>query len=159
MLLKMRRYAVLLVLSLLICGSSCTNYSKLNIMTVGLSDFRLVNTNRAVITFKAYIDNPLDKEITLTSFNGKVFKDQSHFANVMLDGDVTVLPHAREEIFIKALVDLVDPLALLSSGLDISKWDKGTFRLDGKASLKSTPGGKRNFKFRNITLDQIVEKL
>lgn len=159
MLLKMRRYAGLFVFVLLIFCSSCTNYAKVDILTVGMSDFKLVSTNRAVITFKAYVNNPLNKEITLSSFDGKVFKDNSHFANVTLDGDVTIAPYERGDVYVKALVDLIDPLALLSSGLDISNWDKNTFRMDGKVSLKSTPGVKRSFKFKNVTLDQVIEKL
>ena len=127
-------------------------------MSVEVKDFKLNTTGRATVTLKAYIDNPLNKEISLVYLGGKLYKDQAHFADIEFD-DLSIAPNSKGEVFVDVTIDLIDPLALLSSGLDISKWDKDTFRLDGKAMLKSDPGGKRSFKFKNVTFNQIIDRL
>ena len=158
MMLKMRRYIALFVVIILVGCTSCTNYRQINIMSVEVKDFKLNTTSRATVTLKAYIDNPLSKEISLLYLGGKLYKDQAHFADIEFD-DLSIEPNSKGEVFVDVTIDLIDPLALLSSGLDISKWDKDTFRVDGKAMLKSEPGGKRSFKFKNVTFNQIIERL
>ena len=154
----MRRYIALFVAIILVGCTSCTNYRQINIMSVEVKDFKLNTTSRATVTLKAYIDNPLSKEISLIYLGGKLYKDQAHFADIEFD-DLSIAPNSKGEVFVDVTIDLIDPLALLSSGLDISKWDKDTFRVDGKAMLKSEPGGKRSFKFKNVTFNQIIDRL
>ena len=154
----MRRYIALFVAIILVGCTSCTNYRQINIMSVEVKNFKLNTTSRATVTLKAYIDNPLSKEISLVYLGGKLYKDQAHFADIEFD-DLSIAPNSKGEVFVDVTIDLIDPLALLSSGLDISKWDKDTFRVDGKAMLKSEPGGKRSFKFKNVTFNQIIDRL
>ena len=158
MMLKMRRYIALFVAIILVGCTSCTNYRQINIMSVKISELKLNTTSRATVTLKAYIDNPLNKEISLIYLGGKLYKDQAHFANVEFD-DLSIAPNSKGEVFVNVTVDFIDPLALFSSGFDMLKLDQETFRLDGKAMLKSDPGGKRSFKFKNVTFNQIIERL
>lgn len=53
---------------------------------------------------------------------------------------------------------IVDPLSLLSGGLNISTWDVDNFRLTAKLTVGTDKGGKRVFKVKEMPIKNIIKR-
>lgn len=147
---------IILFLSLILVLGGCNPYREVKFESFKLSSFELVSTSRATIVFAAAIDNPLKSSISLLSVDGTVLKEYTSFAKITLLEEVVVPAHTKGEVMVRISIELLDPMALLSMGLNIRSWDLEDFRTSAKITFKLGSGGSKTFKFRNVPLERMV---
>jgi hypothetical protein len=154
----MKRLQILILLFGLLV-SSCTNFNELDIKSVKLQRFNLVNTSRADVSFNFLVDNPTNSSIIVTSAEGFITKKGVNFAQIGLLKADTISSRVLSSGILSFQVDLLDPISLLSMGLNISSWRVQDFNLDAKISIRTSKGYKKVIKFKDVPLDRLVNRL
>lgn len=154
----MKRLQFLLLLFGLLV-TSCTNFNELDIKSVKLQKFNLVNTSRADVSFEFLVDNPTNSSLIITSAEGFITKKGVNFAQIGLLKADTISPRSVSNgVFAFQLV-LLDPISLLSMGLNISSWRVQDFNLDASITIKTSSGHKKTLKLKEVPLDHLVNRL
>ncbi len=147
----------LLFISLLF--TSCSKLGQVEIKELNVKSFRLINTSSAHVEVEFIIHNPTNKELLLCNADGVLKRGEVNFALVSLQHCDTV---AANRVSVNTLVfklDLLDPISLLSMGLNLSQWKFSDFRVDARAFIKPLPGRKRVIKIKNIPLENLSKRL
>ncbi|MPM68740.1 hypothetical protein SDC9_115674 [bioreactor metagenome] len=55
-------------------------------------------------------------------------------------------------------VELLDPLALLSMGLNISTWDIKDFEINARTTVKTSTGLRKQIKLKKVPLQNLINK-
>lgn len=139
--------------------ASCTNFSEVDIKNIKLHEFNLVNTSRANVSFEYLIDNPTNSTLTVTSADGFITKNGVNFAQLGLLKADTIAPRTVSSSVVAIQVNLLDPISLLSMGLNVSSWRVQDFNLDARITVKTSSGYKKIFKFKNVPLEHLVDRL
>lgn len=153
----MKRFFFLLIS--VIALTSCNKFKDIEVDFVSLSSFRLHSTSQAELSFDVIVDNPTDNTIILNGINGMIRKSDRDFAAVSLKETVSVPPMSREKRTVVVSFSLLDPMALLSIGLNIDSWDMSDFKVNGTLYLKTDSGLKHKFRFKNVTLERMLKIL
>lgn len=153
----MKRFVFLLIS--VIALTSCNKFKDIEVDFVSLSSFRLHSTSQAELSFDVIVDNPTDNTIILNGINGMIRKSDRDFAAVSLKEPVSVPPMSREKRTVVVSFSLLDPMALLSIGLNIDSWDMSDFKVNGTLYLKTDSGLKHKFRFKNVTLERMLKIL
>ena len=154
----MKRLLFLTLLSIAFL-SSCTNFNELDIKSVKLQKFTLVNTSRADVSFECLVDNPTNSSLIVTSAEGFITKKGVNFAQLALLRADTIAAKAVSSSFVVIQVNLLDPISLLSMGLNISSWKVDDFNIDARITIKTSSGYKKVLKFKDVPLDHLVSRL
>ncbi len=154
----MKRLLVLLAFLPLVL-SSCSKLGEVEVRELELKSFQLLSTTSANIEVEYVIHNPTSKKLMLDNVNGFLKKGDVNFAQVTLIEADTV---AAKRVSINRLVfklDIQDPLSLLSMGLNISKWHYSDFTVDARAVVKTSGGGRRVIKFKDMSMENLLKRL
>ena len=154
----MKRLLVLLAFLPLVL-SSCSKLGEVEVRELELKSFQLLSTTSANIEVEYVIHNPTSKKLMLDNVNGFLKKGDVNFAQVTLIEADTV---AAKRVSINRLVfklDIQDPLSLLSMGLNISKWHYSDFTVDARAVVKTSGGGRRAIKFKDMSMENLLKRL
>jgi len=154
----MKRLLVLLAFLPLVL-SSCSKLGEVEVRELELKSFQLLSTTSANIEVEYVIHNPTSKKLMLDNVNGFLKKGDVNFAQVTLIEADTV---AAKRVSINRLVfklDIQDPLSLLSMGLNISKWHYSDFTVDARAVVKTSGGGRRVIKFKDMSMESLLKRL
>lgn len=154
----MKRLLVLLAFLPLVL-SSCSKLVEVEVRELELKSFQLLSTTSANIEVEYVIHNPTSKKLMLDNVNGFLKKGDVNFAQVTLIEADTV---AAKRVSINRLVfklDIQDPLSLLSMGLNISKWHYSDFTVDARAVVKTSGGGRRIIKFKDMSMENLLKRL
>jgi hypothetical protein len=154
----MKRLLVLLAFLPLVL-SSCSKLGEMEVRELELKSFQLLSTTSANIEVEYVIHNPTSKKLILDNVNGFLKKGDVNFAQVTLIEADTV---AAKRVSVNRLVfklDIQDPLSLLSMGLNISKWHYSDFTVDARAVVKTSDGGRRVIKFKNMSMENLINRL
>ncbi len=154
----MKRLLFLTLLSFVLF-SSCTNFSELDVKEVKLKKFKLVNTSKADVTFEYLVDNPTKTTLIITSAEGFITKKGVNFAQIGLSAPDTISPKAITYSMLTFQVDLLDPISLLSMGLNVSSWRVQDFNLDARITVKTAGGMKKILRFKDVPLERLINKL
>jgi hypothetical protein len=153
----MKRFIFLLIATLFLLGS-CQVYQNIDVKSVTVSNIDFVSTTSANISLVAEINNPNDVAILLNSFDGTVLKEYKAFATLALVSPSSIEANTQKKVNISINAHIVDPLSLLSGGLNISTWDVDNFRLTAKLTVGTDKGGKRVFKVKEIPIKNIIKR-
>lgn len=154
----MKRLLVLLAFLPLVL-SSCSKLGEMEVRELELKSFQLLSTTSANIEVEYVIHNPTSKKLILDNVNGFLKKGDVNFAQVTLIEADTV---AAKRVSVNRLVfklDIQDPLSLLSMGLNISKWHYSDFTVDARAVVKTSDGGRRVIKIKNMSMENLINRL
>lgn len=154
----MKRLLFLTLLSALMF-SGCTDFSEVDVKNFKLKKFDLVNTSRADITFEYLIDNPTSTDLIITSANGFITKKGVNFAQIGLMEPDTIASRSVSSNLADIQVDLLDPMSLLSMGLNISSWRVEDFNLNARITVRTSSGFRKIIKFKNVPLEHLVKRL
>ena len=139
--------------------ANCTNFSEVDIKNIKLHEFNLVNTSRADVSFEYLVDNHTNSTLIVTSAEGFITKNGVNFAQLGLTKSDTITSRSVTSNLVAIKVDLLDPISLLSMGLNISSWRAQDFNLDARITVKTSSGYKKIFKFKNVPLEHLVDRL
>jgi hypothetical protein len=147
------------VLIVILAANGCTNYRNVDIKSVQLSNLKFISTSKASIELSYIISNPTSSTIILSSGNGIVTRKGVDFAQLEVVRPDTLLPGSVKSGKIEINALLVDPLPLLSMGLNIQKWKVEDFKLSTKLVFKNARGGKKTLRYKDIPLKNLINRL
>jgi len=147
------------VLIVILAANGCTNYRNVDIKSVQLSSFKFVSTSKANIELSYIISNPTTSTIILFSGNGIITRKGVDFAQLEIVRPDTLLPKSVKNGKIEINALLVDPLPLLSMGLNIEKWRVEDFKLSTKLVFKNARGGKKILRYKDVPLKNLINRL
>ncbi len=153
----MRRHILLLVL-LATALQSCVNYRNVDIGSVNLSSFKLVNTSRADITFDYTAENATGAPLVIASADGIIKKKGVNFAQMTLLKSDTIPPRSVKNGTLAVRFDLLDPVSILAMGLNIASWRAQDFNIDARVMIKSGEKRKKVFRVRELPLENLINK-
>lgn len=147
---------LLLAAGLMLTG--CASYKNINIEEVKLDKIQLQSTSNAIVELKCRIDNPANAKIYLTAVDGFVVRNGANFAQIRLLSSDTLAAKAVSEAVMVFQVELLDPLALLSMGLNISTWDIKDFEINARTTVKTSTGLRKQIKLKKVPLQNLINK-
>lgn len=147
------------LLALVLLSTGCSKLREAEIKDVSIKGFQLINTSSANIEIEFVMDNPSGKIIVLSDANGLLKRGESNFANFTLVKADTIAPKSVSAYKLTFKVEIMDPLSLLSMGLNVSKWQYSDFKVDARAVVKLSGGGRKVLKFKDVPLENIVKRL
>lgn len=145
---------VILLLLLTVC--SCNDYRKIAVGDVSLRSFRLKSTSSAEIGLVADVDNQSRHTLLCESAEGTITKEGKKFADFTLLEMSKAPAGERSKVNLRLAVKVVDPLALIASGLDLKTWREEEFAVDAKIVIRKEGGGKRTIKLKNVPAAKII---
>ena len=138
--------------------TACTNYKNIEVRSVKLNSFKLVSTSRASIELEYIIDNPTGAAIILSSGEGIITKKGLDFAQLEVQKPDTLPPRTVKNGKLVVNAVLLDPMSLLSMGLNISSWKAEDFHVNTKMVFRTTSGYKKTLRHKNIPLKDLINK-
>ncbi len=147
----------LIVVALVSFG--CAKIREVKITDLSLKRFELLSTSAAIMEIQYNVDNPSGRTFILSAADGMLKKNGLNFAQATLMQADTVSARGVTVGVIKFKIDVLDPLALLSMGLNLSKWDYKDLKVDARATIKSPGRGKRVIKYKDIPVENLAKRL
>lgn len=149
---------LLLIITILTILSGCSNYKEVEINDIKVDKIKLVSTSGAEISLGIEANNPTKASYTLTNFKAIVYRDGVKFADINLMGNST-LPKISDTIVpVNLYMHLLDPLSLLTLGLDIESWDIDEFKTDFRLTVKKG-ALKKHIKRNNVPVSKIIKQI
>ncbi len=136
--------------------TGCTQYKKLDIHTVYLKSFKFQGTSSASIIGVIKMDNPTKYSIELQDMEAELLKEGKVFATFDLVETSSIAPFTEDRVDVKVEAKVVDPLAIITTGLDFNKWTTEDFSINGKIVITSNGKSKKTIKLRNVPLDKVL---
>ncbi|MDD2419881.1 MAG: hypothetical protein EOM16_06980 [Bacteroidia bacterium] len=152
-----RLFFFLLAFTLVLSG--CSKLMEVQLRDVQIKSFELLSTSSANIEVEYVIHNPSSRELFLDNATGFLKRSGVNFAHVTLVSADTV---AAKRISVNNVVfklDILDPLSLLSMGLNISKWKYSDFKVDARAVVKTSRGGRKVLKFKDMSIESMLKRI
>lgn len=154
----MNRLLVFLLFASLLF-TSCTKLGQVEVREIKVKGFQLLNTSTADIDIEFSVHNPTNKDLFLCDAKGVLKRGEVDFANISLMQCDTVVANRISVNRMTFRMDLVDPLSLLSMGLNLSQWKFSDFNVDVRAVIKPSNGRRRVLKMKDMPLEKLVKRL
>ncbi|MCK9305242.1 MAG: hypothetical protein PHP30_05755 [Bacteroidales bacterium] len=138
---------------------SCINLRSVDINSVSLNSFKLVNTSRADLVFEYTAENSTASSLVIASADGFIKKKGVNFAQMTLLQPDTIPAGSVKNGTLNVRFDLMDPISLLSMGLNIASWRAEDFNIDARIMLKSGERRKKVIRVKEIPLENLINKL
>lgn len=153
----MRRIVLLLSTLLLLTG--CAEYRQISVDNVTVGSFRFNGTSSATIVLKALIDNPTGHTITLETLDAVLLREGKDFVKFSLDGAPAAAPRSKDTVDIPIKASVLDPISIITAGLDFKSWNMEDFVVDGKVVVRSDGGFRNTLNMKKTPLEDIVNGL
>lgn len=153
----MKRISILFLLVLLL--GSCSYYNKIDIGNLKVSALKLESTTNAKLSLKVNVANGSNRTITVIAIDGLLYKDNTKFATIRLVEPASIAPTIHDVVTLNTQVSLIDPIALLSTGLNLSKYNPEDFLVDGMIVVKPNIGIKKKIKIKGMPITELVKNM
>ena len=137
--------------------AGCTDYRQIKVGGIGLAGFDFTGTSSAVLKVKAEVDNPTGKPLMLESVDAVLVKDGRDFAMFTLSEPVTSESYSDSVIVVPVKVSVVDPIAIIASGLDFSSWDLDELTVNGKMVFRYGKSVKKTLSLHKKPVRDLIE--
>lgn len=154
---KVEKIAILLLLAVIV--TSCQQYKNIQVSELSIDEFKFENTTSAKISASVLVNNPTRSTISLADGNAVIKKEGKDFVALTIPTPAFIAPETKERVSIAIDADVLDPIGILTTGLNIASWDLKVFTLDGKITLKSSSGMKKVFKFKDEPIENVFKIL
>ena len=101
-------------------------------------------------------DNPTRHTLYVESVDAVLLREGREFVLFSLQDTVSSGAGTRGVVMIPVKASVVDPISIITSGLDFSTWDMNLFTVEGKVVLKTDSGVKKTLRLRNVQLRELV---
>lgn len=153
----MRRIVLFITAVLLLAG--CSQYRRISVNDVAVGSFRFNGTSSASIVLTARVDNPTGHTVSLEEVDAVLLREGKSFVNLTLEGPVSAAPASESKVSIPVLASVLDPVAIITAGLNLKSWDMQDFTVDGRIVVSSDGRAKKTLKLNNVPLQDIVGSL
>ncbi len=148
---------ILFVVMAAVLAAGCSGYRQVRVDDLALGGFEFKGTSSAVIRIDAKVSNPSRHALSLESVDAVLVKEGKDFIAFSLDGCPSAAPCSDTTVVIPIRASVVDPIAIISSGLDFRSWDQDQFLIEGKAVVKADNGIKKTLRFRRMPLKEFLD--
>lgn len=151
----MKRFSILALISIVFL-SGCTKYKDIKIESINLSSMKIVNTSKANLVFDVKAENPTNATLYLTDMHGTLLRNNKDFATLQLMDTPSIEPSYKGAFPVKMEISIIDPISILSLGLNFKSWNVEDFRINGKITIKSSTGGRKSFKYKDVPVQRLI---
>ncbi len=128
-------------------------------MSVTLSEVKLISTSKAIVDVEYTINNTAKVDLVLQSANGFLTKNRLNFAQVTLIEADTIAAACQSTNRARFQIELLDPMSLFSMGLNIKSWKMSDFEINANGVLRTSKGGRKAIKLKNMPLESLTKRL
>lgn len=139
--------------------TSCTKLGEVELKEIKVKSFQLRNTSTADIDVEFSVHNPTNRDLFLCDAKGVLKRGGVDFATITLIQCDTVVANRISVNNMTFRMDLVDPLSLLSMGLNLSQWKFSDFNIDLRAVIRPSNGRRRVLKMKDMPLEKLARRL
>lgn len=150
---------VLLLAAVGLLLSGCTDYRQIRIEGVSLDSFRFNGTSSASITLNVQVNNPTDRTVAVESVDAVIMREGKEFVRISLEEKVQAAPEKVSGVLLPVRASVMDPVAIITSGLDFRSWHMEDYVVDGRIVLSADGKMKKTVKLRNVSLKEIVNSI
>ncbi len=143
----------------LLLFTSCSKLGDIELKGIEVKGIELITTTSAIIEMEYVIQNPSNSSLILRDADGFLKRGDVNFAQITLLSADTVASKRISVNRLRFRMDILDPLSLLSMGLNLSKWKFSDFVVDARAVVKPTGRRRKVIKLRNVPMDKLVDRL
>ncbi|HIZ85408.1 MAG TPA: LEA type 2 family protein [Candidatus Coprenecus stercoravium] len=151
----MRRIVFFAVAVMLLAG--CADYRQLRVDDVSIGSLRFNGTSSAVVELKAGVYNPTKYEVSVRELDALLLKEGKEFARFSLEDIPSVAADTQGVVSIPVRASVLDPIAIISSGLNFGSWDMDDFTVDGKIVIAFNGGMKKTVRLNNVPVRDIIQ--
>lgn len=153
----MRRF-VLLISAVLVLGA-CSDYRKVSVGDVSIAEFRFNGTSSATVKVNAEVDNPTRHNFWVDNMDAVLIKEGRDFASFALEGKPEVGPDTVCVVGIPIRVSVLDPIAVITAGLNLESWNLDEFVVNGKITVRSDCGLKKTIRLNKVPLGALLNAI
>lgn len=153
----MRR--IVLIFSVILMLAGCSGYRQISVDDVTVGSFRFNGTSSATIVLVAKVGNPTRHAVYLEEIDAVVLREGKNFIGLSLEEKVSAAPFSSSEVRIPVRASVLDPVAIITAGLDFDSWDLDNFVVDGKIVLSSGGGMKKTLSLKKVPMKKIMEEM
>ena len=153
----MKRIIPFLLLVFLLSG--CAEFKQLEFGNVDVNSIKFINTTTMSIKVAVQVNNPVDKNLVLESFDALIYNEGKTLADFTLIGNPIAAAGKRTVVPIEIEARAIDYVTLIAMGLNYNSWNIDAMTVNGKIALKFENGQKKTIKFKNKPLKSIISIL
>ena len=153
----MRRFVLLLAAAALLTG--CAGYNEIRVEEAGLRSFRFNGTSSATIEINAVVNNPTRYTIAVETVDAVLFRTGKDFVRFSLEDVPSAAPGSVSTVVIPVRASVLDPVGIITAGLDFRSWGIEDFTVSGKVVFSADGRMKKTVRLRKVPLKDIVEKV
>ena len=131
----MKRLLVFSLLSILLFAS-CNNYSNIELKNVNLSEVKLISTSKAIVDVEYTVNNTAKVGLILESIDGFLTRNRVNFAQITLIKTDTIAPACQSTNRARFQIELLDP----------------------RGVLRTSKGGRKAIKLKNVPLESLTNR-
>lgn len=153
------RRIVLLLAAVVLLLSGCTDYRQIRIDGVTPGSFRFNGTSSATVELKVQVDNPTAHTVSVESVDAVLLREGREFVRFSLEDKVSAAPSTESTVSLPVRASVLDPVGIISAGLDFKSWRLEDFVVDGSVVLSLDGKMKKTVRLRKVPLKDIVNAL
>ena len=153
------RRIVLLLAAVVLLLSGCTDYRQIRIDGVTPGSFRFNGTSSATVELKVQVDNPTARTVSVESVDAVLLREGREFVRFSLEDKVLAAPRTESTVSLPVRASVLDPVGIISAGLDFKSWRLEDFVVDGSVVLSLDGKMKKTVRLRKVPLKDIVNAL
>ena len=96
--------------------------------------------------------------LILQSIDGFLTRNSVNFAQITLIKTDTIAAACQSTNRARFQVELLDPMALFSMGLNIKSWKMSDFEINARGVLRTSKGGRKAIKLKNVPLESLTNR-
>ena len=153
----MRRIVLLLMAALMAAG--CAEYRQISVENVALAGFRFNGTSSATIELEADVYNPTPHVIFLDEVDAVLFREGREFARFTLEDTPSAPADTLSKVRIPVRASVMDPISIISAGLNFNSWNLDNLVVDGRIVLRSDAGYKKTLRMKKTPVKDILKMI
>ena len=110
-----RKYFVYTPAVIFFC--SCAGLKKVTVSEFGINKLRNISGSKALVEFKAKVDNPSAHKLRLKKSEFEIFKNGYSFGEAVLKDRIEVLPHSDDYCLFLIEIKITDAVSLMTGNV------------------------------------------
>ena len=149
----------MLLLMAALMAAGCAEYRQISVENVVLAGFRFNGTSSATIELEADVYNPTPHVIFLDEVDAVLFREGREFARFALEDTPSAAADTLSKVRIPVRASVMDPISIISAGLNFNSWNLDDLVVDGRIVLRSDAGYKKAFRMKKTPVKDILKMI
>ena len=149
----------MLLLMAALMAAGCAEYRQISVENVALAGFRFNGTSSATIELEADVYNPTPHVIFLDEVDAVLFREGREFARFTLEDTPSAPADTLSKVRIPVRASVMDPISIISAGLNFNSWNLDNLVVDGRIVLRSDAGYKKTLRMKKTPVKDILKMI